>query len=125
MTTSMIEASVIATGSVEQIRSLFSALQVVKQAKGRFRFLPKIAKFKINLKCFNKKEVRSADEAQDQSTPHSPEAVTATPEESLPSTSHPEKKEQKPSIFVRMFSAINKGLCNTFIRSSKRKLLLQ
>ncbi|XP_052315402.1 uncharacterized protein LOC118391940 isoform X1 [Oncorhynchus keta] len=44
------EASIIATGSVEQAQSDSSSPRAVKQDKWRFRFLPKFSKFRLNLK---------------------------------------------------------------------------
>ncbi|XP_041738412.2 uncharacterized protein LOC121571153 isoform X2 [Coregonus clupeaformis] len=130
------DASVIAIGSVEQAQSYSSYPQAVNQGIRRFRFLPKISKFRINLKQSNKNEGQPSEEAQDQikvpceeehciSPCIGPKAVTASLQESCPSTSQPEEKKHKPSIFVRMFSAINKGLHNTFKCTSNKKQLLQ
>ncbi|XP_038851878.1 uncharacterized protein LOC120049632 [Salvelinus namaycush] len=121
------EASIIATGSVEQAQSDSNSPQAVKQGKWMFRFLPKISKFRLNLKCFrrrNKKEVQPSEEFQDQiKVPREedhcippnivPKAVMAPLQESCLSTSQPKEKKHKPSIFVRMFSAINKGFWST------------
>ncbi|XP_064796688.1 uncharacterized protein LOC135516358 [Oncorhynchus masou masou] len=121
------DASIIATGSVDQAQSDSSSPPAVKQGKWRFRFLPKISKFRLNLKCFrrrNKKEVQPSEEAQDQikfprEEDHCilpnivPKAAMAPLQESCLSTSQPKEKKHKPSIFVRMFSAINKCFCNT------------
>lgn len=48
------EASIIATGSVEQAQSDSSSPRAVKQGKWRFRFLPKFSKFRLNLKVNQK-----------------------------------------------------------------------
>ncbi|CAB1351748.1 unnamed protein product [Coregonus sp. 'balchen'] len=48
------DASVIAIGSVEQAQSYSSYPQAVNQGIRRFRFLPKISKFRINLKVHQK-----------------------------------------------------------------------
>ncbi|XP_036814012.1 uncharacterized protein LOC110500882 isoform X2 [Oncorhynchus mykiss] len=49
------EASIIATGSVEQAQSDSSSPRAVKQGKWRFRFLPKFSKFRLNLKAAQQK----------------------------------------------------------------------